>query len=42
MATFDIQLVGKIGSIALIDREYQEMNYHIIARLSRALRPGPI
>ena len=42
MATFDIELVGKIGSMALIDREYQEMNYNIIARLSRELRPGYI
>ncbi|MEG1662765.1 MAG: uridylate kinase [Clostridia bacterium] len=40
MANFDIELVGKIGSMALIDREYQDMNYNIIARLSRELRPG--
>ena len=40
MADFDIELVGKIGSMALIDREYQDMNYNIIARLSRELRPG--
>ena len=42
MANFDIELVGKIGSMALIDREYQDMNYNIIARLSRELRPGYI
>ena len=42
MADFDIELVGKIGSMALIDREYQDMNYNIIARLSRELRPGYI
>lgn len=42
MAKFDIELVGKIGSIALIDREYQDINYNIIARLSRELRPGYI
>lgn len=42
MANFDIELVGKIGSMALIDCEYQDMNYNIIARLSRELRPGYI
>ena len=42
MADFDIELVGKIGSMALIDREYQDINYNIIARLSRELRPGYI
>lgn len=42
MADFDIELVGKIGSMALIDRDYQDMNYNIIARLSRELRPGYI
>lgn len=38
--TFDIELVGKIGSMALIDKENNDMNYNIIARLSRELRPG--
>lgn len=42
MANFDIELVGKIGSMALIDREYQDMNYNVIARLSRELKPGYI
>ncbi len=42
MASFDIELVGKIGSMALIDREYHDINYNIIARLSRELRPGYI
>lgn len=42
MAKFDIELVGKIGSMALIDKDYQDMNYNIIARLSRELRPGYI
>lgn len=37
---YDIELVGKIGSMALIDRENGDMNYNIIARLSRELRPG--
>ncbi len=42
MAEFDIELVGKIGSMALIDREYADMNYNVIARISRELRPGYI
>lgn len=37
---FDIELVGKIGSMALIDTEYSDMNYNVIARISRELRPG--
>jgi len=40
MAKFDIELVGKIGSMALIDREYSNVNYNTIARISRELRPG--
>ncbi len=42
MANFDIELVGKIGSMALINSDYQDMNYNVIARLSRELRPGYI
>mgnify|MGYP001355226127 CR=1 FL=1 len=42
MAAFDIELVGKIGSLALINREYQDIDYNIIARLSRELKPGYI
>ena len=42
MANFNVELVGKIGSMALIDRNYQDMNYNVIARLSRELRPGYI
>ncbi len=37
---FDIELVGKIGSMALIDSESNDLNYNIIARLSRELKPG--
>lgn len=40
MAKFDIELVGKVGSMALIDRENGDMNYNVIARLSRELQPG--
>lgn len=39
---FDVELVGKIGSMALINKEYGDINYNIIARLSRELRPGYI
>lgn len=42
MSKYDIELVGKIGSMALIDRENGDMNYNIIARLSRELKPGYI
>lgn len=42
MATFDIELVGKVGSMALINREFQDIDYNIIARLSRELKPGYI
>lgn len=35
-----IDLVGKIGSMALIDKENQSLNYNLFARLSRELRPG--
>lgn len=37
---FDFELVGKIGSMALIDKNYQDMDYNIIARVSRELKPG--
>ena len=40
--TFDIELVGKIGSMALIDREDGIIDYTRVARLSRELRPGYI
>lgn len=42
MNTFDIELVGKVGSMALINREYHDIDYNVIARLSRELRPGYI
>ena len=40
MAKFDIELVGKVGSFALIDKQYGDINYSTIARISRELRPG--
>ena len=37
---FDIELVGKIGSMALINKENNDIDYNIFARLSKELRPG--
>ncbi len=39
---FDTELVGKIGSMALIDKESNILNYTLIARLSAELIPGYI
>ena len=39
---FDIELVGKVGSMALIDRQNDDIDYTIIARLGRELKPGYI
>ena len=38
--TFDTELVGKIGSMALIDKKDNVIDYTRVARLSRELRPG--
>jgi len=35
-----IELVGKIGSMALIDRDNNDIDYNKFARISRSLRPG--
>ena len=39
---FDTELVGKIGSMALIDKANSILDYTLIARLSAELRPGYI
>lgn len=39
---FDTELVGKIGSMALIDAEDGILDYTLIARLSSELKPGYI
>ncbi len=39
---FDIELVCKIGSMALINEENHDINYNILAGLSRNLKPGYI
>ena len=37
---FDTELVGKIGSMALINKENNMLDYTLLARLSRELKPG--
>ncbi len=39
---FDTKLVGKIGSMALIDKKSNILDYTLIARLSSELKPGYI
>lgn len=40
--TFDTELVGKIGSMALIDKDAHIIDYTRVARISRELKPGYI
>lgn len=40
--SFNVELVGKIGSMALINKEDNDINYNIFARLSKELKPGHI
>lgn len=40
--TFDFELVGKIGSMALIDELGTDIDYNTIARISKELTPGCI
>lgn len=42
MATFDFELVGKIGSMALIRKDDNDIDYNIFARIGAELRPGMI
>ncbi len=39
---FDVELVGKIGSMALIDKASNMLDYTLIARLSSEFKPGYI
>lgn len=39
---FDVELVGKIGSMALINKENNILDYTLMARLSSELKPGYI
>lgn len=42
MTQFDFELVGKIGSMALINREDNDINYNVFSRIGRELQPGMI
>lgn len=42
MEDLQFELVGKIGSMALIRREDQDIDYNIFSRLGAELRPGMI
>lgn len=42
MAKFDYELVGKIGSMALIRKQDRDIDYNIFSRLGAELRPGMI
>lgn len=42
MATFDIELVGKVGSMALVNKAWGDIDYNTIARISAELAPGCI
>jgi len=35
-----IELVGKVGSMALIDKEKKNIDYNVFAQISMCLRPG--
>ena len=39
---FDIELVGKVGSMALINKENNILDYTLIAKISSELKPGYI
>lgn len=42
MAQFDIELVGKVGSMALVNKKWSDVDYNVLAHISRQLRPGYI
>lgn len=42
MADYQFELVGKIGSMALIRKEDQDIDYNIFSRLGAELKPGMI
>lgn len=42
MTKFNIELVGKVGSMALINSTHDDIDYNIIAKISRYLKPGYI
>ena len=42
MSTFDFEVVGKIGSMALINKTDNDIDYNVFARIGAFLRPGII
>ncbi|MBQ5850735.1 MAG: uridylate kinase [Lachnospiraceae bacterium] len=42
MSKFDIEMVGKVGSMALIRKEDHDLDYNIFSRIGNELRPGMI
>lgn len=42
MKSFDIELVGKIGSMALIRKAEHDIDYNVFSRIGRKLQPGMI
>ena len=42
MTAFDMELVGKVGSMALVNKEWGDIDYNVIARISRELKHGCI
>ena len=39
---FDIELVGKVGSMALVNKAWGDIDYNAISRISKELHPGHI
>ena len=42
MTKFDVELVGKVGSMALVNKAWGDIDYNVISRISRELVPGMI
>jgi len=40
MTAFDIELVGKVGSMALINKANKDIDYNILSHIARDLKPG--
>lgn len=42
MAKFDFEIVGKIGSMALVRKAESDIDYNVFSRIGAELRPGMI
>ena len=42
MGAFDIELVGKVGSMALVNKKFNDIDHNVLAFISRQLHPGMI